>query len=198
MKKFALIGLLLLPLASCAFVDSVSSSNEPSSSSSSSEEAKQRSFVCDYVYGYASSEDGVSSAIACWDSGTFSLDLPCVSSFLVPGDHLTISYYGDLTAQETLPSVYILDGELAGCSYSTASLFHLGEDSFVRNEDGGIESILNWCSFDLYVILNEAREYVPLGEYKGEELWISFDSSRPVDDALGMHPGGALFAFNPR
>lgn len=196
MKKFALIGLLILPLASCAFVDSVSSSNEPSSSSS--EELKQRSFVCDYVYGYATSEDGASSALACWDSGTFSFDLPYVSSFLVPGDHLTISYYGDLTAQETFPSVYSLNGELAGVTYSTASLFRLGEDSFVRNEDGGIESILNWCSFDLYVILNEAMEYVPLGEYKGDELWISFDSSRPVDDALGMHPGGALFAFNPR
>ena len=143
MKKFVLIGLLLLPLASCA---SVSSSNEPSSSSSSSEELKERSFVCDYVYGYAASEDGVSSALACWDSGAFSFDLPYVSSFLVPGDHLTISYYGDLAAQATFPSVYILDGELVGCSYSTASLFHLGEDSFVRNEDGGIESILNWCS----------------------------------------------------
>lgn len=159
---------------------------------------KERSFVCDYVYGYATSEDGASSALACWDSGTFSFDLPYVSSFLVPGDHLTISYYGELNAQETLPLVYSLYGELAGVTYSTASLFHLGEDSFVRNEDGGIESILNWCSFDLYVILNEAREYVPLGEYKGDELWISLDSSRPVDAALGMHPGGALFAFNPR
>lgn len=197
MRKTGLISLLVLPLASCSFADPLSSSSE-ASSSSSREQLQQQSFVCDYLYGHVSSESGANYAVACWDSGTFSFDVPYVSSFLVPGDHLTLSYYGELNARETSPAEYVLDGEVVGASYSTASLFHLGEESFTRNEEGGIESIINWCSFDLYVIINEDLEYVPLAEYKGEELWISLDSSRPVDAVLGMHPGGALFAFNPR
>lgn len=194
---FILISLLCF-LSSCVEINSsidVINSNNPS-------DQKRLVLQQNYVYDHLQNEeDGEFVAAPLFDSSYigsgFNISLP---KDLIAGDVIIIDYYGEIYAKEIYPPVMDLyDGEVISYSFLYTDIIGLHVD------DGYISrSMLDeYRLLDDNVIIDEKGHFVPLDDFKGENIFLSLsykdmfyqNGDQAIHDEKVI---AGLYGFNPR
>lgn len=197
---------LILPL--CAFLLTICGG-------CNNESIKTANFIYRYHYGkiWDTSEDeciekdavccGYLDNIAVAQEGLFYEHDELMQLKLIPGDRLEIEYCG--TIQNTLDDIhpsclFVSEGKIINYSVKRANIVSFEEMNFVRNEDGGIDSIFSdYCYEPNMFVVNNDKTCTPLNEYVGDTLYASLyyeDSSGclylPICRSIA-----AFFSFDP-
>ena len=118
--KFKRIALLCgLLLTSCG------SMIEPGSGNTTHRNIKSATFVIQYGYNIVYMEGTTPVTTLLYNDGYFSFSLPTPPKReLIPGDKVTIEYYGELFAKTIYPATYeLIDGEVISSSYDYTDFF---------------------------------------------------------------------------
>lgn len=119
-------------------------------------------------------------------------------SQIYPGDYLTITYVGKMTATESYPGIVDVNSlTIKDVEYHPGHSFLINEANIKRDENNKIEVIWNYTQHE-FVILDEKLNYCLLSEYSGDRVYATVgNKQRTLLTSPSLYPIDALFAFDP-